>query len=60
MALKLAGEQIGIQEKIETILKMNKELNAKSTRGGVRESFTVPFFKGTIPSFEGTGPGRGR
>ena len=37
MALKLAGEQIGIQEKIETILKMNKELNARSTRGGARE-----------------------
>ena len=37
MALKLAGEQIGIQEKIETILKMNKELNARSTRGGERE-----------------------
>ncbi len=34
MALKLAGEQIGIQEKIETILRMNKELNARSTRGG--------------------------
>jgi hypothetical protein len=47
MALKLAGEQIGVQEKIETILGINKELNAKSTRGGVRESFTVPFFKGT-------------
>ena len=41
MALKLAGEEIGIQEKIETILGINKELNAKSTRGGVRESFTV-------------------
>ena len=47
MALKLAGEEIGIREKIESILKMNTELNAKSTRGGVRESFTVPSFKGT-------------
>jgi len=37
MALKLAGEQIGIQGERETILKMNKELNAKSTRGGARE-----------------------
>ncbi len=41
MALKLAGEQIRIKEKIEIILGIIKELNAKSTRGRVRESFTV-------------------
>ena len=41
MALNLAGEKIGVQEKIETIFGINRELSAKSTRGGVRESFTV-------------------
>ncbi len=41
MALKMAGEEIEAQEKIETIPGINRELNAKSTRGGVRESFTV-------------------
>ncbi len=41
MALIPAGEGIIIQEKIETIPGINTELNAKSTRGGVRESFTV-------------------
>ena len=41
MALKLAGERIGIQEKIETIPGINKELNAKSTGGGVRELYSL-------------------
>ena len=39
--IKTGREKIGMREKIETIHRMNKELNAKSARGGVRESCTV-------------------
>jgi len=41
MALIPAGEGIPIHEKMETIPGINKGLNAKSTRDGVRESLTA-------------------
>ncbi len=48
MALELDGEDIGIQEKIETILKMNIEFGARSTQGGERALYS-PLLQGDKP-----------